>query len=59
MINNILRVFFSSKNSKVFFDININGKKEGRMVFELFNDVVPKTSANFYHLCIGDKLNAS
>ena len=27
----------------------------GRIIFELFNDVVPKTAENFRSLCIGDK----
>lgn len=39
---------------KTFFDISINGKAQGRIVFELFNDIVPKTAENFYQLCKGD-----
>ncbi|SCU92759.1 LANO_0E02014g1_1 [Lachancea nothofagi CBS 11611] len=39
--------------SKVFLDISIGGVAKGRMVFELFNDVVPKTAENFYKLCEG------
>jgi len=31
-------------NPKVFFDCTIDGKPAGRIVFELFNDVVPKVS---------------
>lgn len=27
----------------------------GRVIFELFNDVVPKTAENFRSLCVGDK----
>ena len=34
-------------NPKVFFDIDINAKPAGRIVFELFNNVVPKTAENF------------
>ncbi|SCU99214.1 LAFA_0G22694g1_1 [Lachancea sp. 'fantastica'] len=40
-------------NSKVFLDVSIGGVPKGRMVFELFNDVVPKTAGNFYKLCEG------
>ncbi|CAK7269824.1 cytochrome P450 monooxygenase 41 [Sporothrix epigloea] len=39
----------------VFFDINIGNKPAGRIVFELYSDVVPKTAENFRALCAGDK----
>ncbi|KAG2387516.1 hypothetical protein C9374_001110 [Naegleria lovaniensis] len=47
----------SSKNSnrpKVFFEITIGGKPAGRIVMELFNDIVPKTCENFRCLCTGE-----
>lgn len=45
----------SMKNPQVYFDVEVNGKPEGRMVFELFADVVPKTAENFRALCTGEK----
>ncbi|KAI9248760.1 cyclophilin [Sporodiniella umbellata] len=39
--------------SNVFFDININDKPSGRIVFKLYDDVVPKTARNFRELCTG------
>eukprot|EP01036_Dinobryon_divergens_P031444 gene31444-40842_t len=43
------------KNPQVFFDIEIGGKAAGRVKFELFEDVVPKTAENFRALCTGEK----
>lgn len=40
--------------SRVFMDISIGGLPSGRLVFELFNDVAPKTAENFRALCAGD-----
>ena len=42
-------------NPRVFFDITIGGSPAGRIVFELFADVVPKTAENFRALCTGEK----
>jgi peptidyl-prolyl isomerase D len=41
--------------SRVFFDVTIGGKSAGRVTFELYNDVVPKTAENFRALCTGEK----
>eukprot|EP01113_Clastostelium_recurvatum_P004499 TRINITY_DN1198_c0_g1_i1.p1 TRINITY_DN1198_c0_g1~~TRINITY_DN1198_c0_g1_i1.p1 ORF type:complete len:180 (-),score=56.64 TRINITY_DN1198_c0_g1_i1:79-597(-) len=42
-------------NTRVFFEMTIGGKPAGRIVMELFNDVVPKTADNFRALCTGEK----
>ncbi len=44
----------SNTNPKVFFDVAIGGKPAGRIVFTLFQDVVPKTAENFLKLCTGE-----
>ncbi|KAJ3556957.1 hypothetical protein NP233_g11859 [Leucocoprinus birnbaumii] len=38
----------------VFMDIQIGETPAGRMKFELFSDVVPKTAENFRQLCTGE-----
>merc|ERR1712130_312545 len=40
---------------KVFFDIEIGGAASGKIIMELRNDIVPKTSENFRALCTGEK----
>ncbi|WRT63785.1 uncharacterized protein IL334_000710 [Kwoniella shivajii] len=40
---------------RTFFDFTVGDKPVGRVVFELFNDVVPKTAENFRVLCTGEK----
>jgi hypothetical protein len=41
-------------NPTVFFDMTIGGTSAGRMVFELYADVVPRTAENFRQLCTGE-----
>ncbi len=40
---------------RVFFDLSIAGAPAGRVVFELYDDVTPKTAENFRALCTGEK----
>ena len=40
---------------KVFFDITINDEPAGRINFNLFEDVVPKTAENFRALATGEQ----
>jgi len=42
-------------NPQVFFEISIDGESKGRMVFELFADVVPETVENFRCICTGER----
>ncbi|XP_065649062.1 uncharacterized protein LOC100209549 [Hydra vulgaris] len=43
----------NKKRDFVYFDIKIDEKKYGRLTFELFNDLLPKTCQNFKQLCFG------
>lgn len=40
---------------KCFFDVSINGRDCGRIIFKLFVDKCPKTCENFRCLCTGEK----
>ncbi|KAI0822095.1 cyclophilin-like domain-containing protein [Trametes gibbosa] len=43
----------SSPMSKVFFDVAIDHKPSGRIVFKLYDDIVPRTTRNFRELATG------
>jgi len=43
------------KRNIVFLDIEVEGQCLGRVVIQLFNDLVPKTAENFRALCTGEK----
>ncbi|XP_041354876.1 peptidyl-prolyl cis-trans isomerase slr1251-like [Gigantopelta aegis] len=45
----------SKKHDYVFMDIMIGDEAVGRLVMELFSDIVPRTCANFKALCTGEK----
>ncbi|KAI0881728.1 40 kDa peptidyl-prolyl cis-trans isomerase [Annulohypoxylon maeteangense] len=45
----------TKKRSYVFFDVTIGNKPAGRITFELYDDIVPKTAENFRALCTGEK----
>jgi cyclophilin family peptidyl-prolyl cis-trans isomerase len=47
----------SKERPHVFLDITIGGAAVGRVVIELFADVVPKTCANFRALCTGMRMD--
>ncbi len=42
-----------SMSENVYFDITINDEPAGRIVFKLYDDVVPKTARNFRELATG------
>lgn len=41
-----------------YFDIQIGSQNAGRITFRLYDDVVPKTAANFRALCVGNRKNS-
>ena len=43
------------KNPKIFMDIGTKNGKLGRIIFELFEDIVPRTVTNFVELIKKDK----
>jgi len=45
----------NQENPIVFLDINVGDEYAGRIVIELFANVVPKTAENFRLLCTGQK----
>ena len=44
----------SPSNPRVFFDIEVGGSPQGRIVMELFKNIVPRTAENFRQLCTGE-----
>merc|ERR1712037_271259 len=46
---------FGQGRTKVYFDVDVDGSPLGRVEFELYNEVVPRTAENFRALCTGEK----
>lgn len=44
----------AKNHPRVFIDVSIGTRAGGRIVFELFNDVTPRTCENFRGLCTGE-----
>ncbi|ORY86417.1 cyclophilin-like domain-containing protein [Protomyces lactucae-debilis] len=42
-------------SSNVFFNISIGDQPAGKIVMQLYDDICPKTTANFRALCTGEK----
>lgn len=41
--------------SRCFFDLSVGGRPAGRVVIELYGELMPKTSENFRRLCTGSE----
>ncbi|PSN30053.1 Peptidyl-prolyl cis-trans isomerase H [Blattella germanica] len=52
--NQIQSQLRNPNNPVVFFDISVGTTEIGRMILELFADVVPKTCENFREFCTGE-----
>jgi len=46
---------FNEDSINAAVDINIGDSNVGKIVFKLYDDVVPKTAENFRTLCTGEK----
>ena len=46
-------VYGQSDRPIVGIDVDVDGKPAGRIFFELFSDITPKTAENFRQLCLG------
>ncbi|ESZ96517.1 40 kDa peptidyl-prolyl cis-trans isomerase [Sclerotinia borealis F-4128] len=55
ILKNKMSATESKPRSRVFFDISIGKDPQGRITFELYDDITPKTADNFRALCTGEK----
>ena len=49
--NHLNPINFEDVNSQPYFDISIDNENIGRIIFQLFDEDVPKTCRNFRYLC--------
>ncbi|XP_025205464.1 peptidyl-prolyl cis-trans isomerase H [Melanaphis sacchari] len=52
--NQIQSQLRNPQNPVVFFDISVGRTEIGRLIMELYADIVPKTSENFRQFCTGE-----
>ena len=48
----------SVERKKAFFDVGINDENQGRIIFELANDLVPTGASNFLAFCGGVEIDS-
>merc|ERR1712070_1057592 len=54
-IPRVQNTIMAPNRPNVWFDSSIGGQSAGKVVFELYTDIVPKTAENFRALCTGEK----
>merc|ERR1711974_185528 len=47
----------ASKRTRCYFEVTIGKDLAGRIEFELYDDITPKTAENFRALCTGEQFN--
>lgn len=47
---------YNPDRTYVYMDIAIGNESAGRLKFELFDDITPRTATNFRYLCTGEKV---
>lgn len=51
----LVKFIINMANPRCYFDMTADGTPLGRIEFEVFADVVPRTAENFRALCTGEK----